>query len=104
MFNMLESLQRRELFLVPESSCYVTSSSQEGFVDWFCLYIVWVLLGMEVCNPELKKETTRKGAMLSIRYRRSNRELASGVPGRVRGVIEIVSDWPTVPFRSCRYL
>ena len=70
-FNVLSGLLLRELFPDPEGACYVTGTLQFEFVEWFNSYLVQVLTGMDISNPDLQSMVTRKEVM-SIRYRRSN--------------------------------
>lgn len=61
-------------------------------------------MGTEVSNPHRKQAMTKRGMMSVIRHRRSNGELSSYAPSGVRSVIDIIPDWPTVPFGECGYL
>ena len=93
-YNVLSSLLLRDLFPDPNRAYFVTCTMQYEFVEWFNSYLIQVLAAMEIFNPDLKRAETKKEAMASIHYRRSNRELAGYTPRRVQEVISFIPGWP----------
>ena len=103
-YNIVMAALMRDLFPDPEGVCYATFTSQRSFAAWFLEWIAAAITGTEVDYRALESSVSREESMRSLRTRDIDGVLTHKAPDRVEAVIELVGDWPTLPYGGCRYL
>ena len=101
---LLLTILLRDLFPDPDIVLSFTRIDGHQFLKWFALWVGDAIQDLRVDPVALGEAKSRLATVFSLRYVRSDGNVASTPPSRVTIFAKLLGPWPTLPFGGPRFL